>query len=393
MAIQGVVLDSATRAPIAGAAVFVDNAVLSERPASLALLDLSRPPWMHAAHPDEVQIGDVRRQRGTLTSGDGTFSFVAPSRHRFLIAFSTKHEPRIVPVAADGNRVVVWLDRGSRLEGTVVSAQGRALPGVRMYCRPDRAHEEGVFGRSFVTDGSGAFVLDGLTPALYELKGVMRGDRERSVRVRVLPDATARASLDLGLAVEVRVTAHSVIDLAPKKVKLYWRQAESEPIPWSAALGDPVAAGATPRDVAAFSPLTQLFPVEDMAVPPALELHALGYKVLERRLTTAELALGYIEWDAALEPAADAARLALVIRGPDGLQLPANAHEIRVLIRDRPDSNLHVHSRLENELEFPLLIPGRYLIGVQVAGKGEGEVDLDIAAGDSRRMDVNLTSP
>lgn len=391
--IEGVVLDGASRQPISGAAVFVDDEISSERPTSLPLLDLSEPARVLAAHPDHVVIGQGRPTRGALTSADGTFSFVAPTRPTFLVAFSAKHEARIIAVGAAADRLVVRLNRASRLEGTVVSAQGRALPGVRVHCRPDRASEAGVFGRSFVTDAAGAFVLEGLAPVSYDLRGVLRGDRTRSVRVHVPPDATARASLDLGPAVEVRVTVRAVVDLAPERAQLTWSQAAQETLQWSTALGGPVAAGTDPRAVAVFAPLSTVLPVEDLSVPVALELHALGYESLKRIPSPAEIALGYVEWDVTLEPAADASRLVLRLMGADGLQLFASEHEIRVRIINRPDSHFYVGRRREQDLVFPLLIPGHYRIGVQVAGQGEAVVDVEIGEGESRHMDVRLGPP
>jgi len=390
MLVRGVVVDQATDAAIPGAVVFVDAYVTPDRPLQLPLLDLSLPPRQLDSGSNVVRIGSVRDVTGTTTRADGAFALELDRSAHHLVVFAPTHEPQIVPLAADPGPLHVALERGGRLEGAVVSAQGIGLPGVRVYICPLPYDAAARYGRSVVTDPSGRFAVAGLGPGRYEAIAVLDGIEDRSVTATIERDGTEEISLDMGTAIVLRVIVHAELDLVPETVSISWSSPPSaEGRQWSVALEHPVETEPDSRGTVPYALPARVAVVHDQSDLAKLRLAALGYRAVERMVSIGELATGRVEWDVTLERSPDSGRLVVELQDAHGRRVEP-VPRLRMWINERPNTRFHVGYRRGQDLEFPLLIPGTYRITIEVVGRGKGTLDVDLGAGESRRVVVTL---
>ena len=107
----------------------------------------------------------------------------------------------------------------SELRGRAVDQQGGALPGVAVVVTNQ---DNGTF-RETVTGADGAFLLSGMTPGTYEIRGELTGFKRyqaRDVRLEVGRSALVELRLEIGAVAEsVTVTGESpLVDTSSKAI-------------------------------------------------------------------------------------------------------------------------------------------------------------------------------
>jgi hypothetical protein len=191
--IKGVVINTATGQPIAGALVELDagpRPVVKRAPADSPQLE------DQADEPAVTMVPQEPQRMITSTSGSFSFSVFASRGTRLQVSrrgFQSEQETDVARVAVpfgDSRPLTVKLVPPGVIQGRVVNADGEALPGlaveaVRVLVREGRREMRSY--RSGATNDLGEYRLWNLPPASYYVKVV--GRRGTYVRLTGTPQA------------------------------------------------------------------------------------------------------------------------------------------------------------------------------------------------------------
>jgi protocatechuate 3,4-dioxygenase beta subunit len=197
--LEGVIVDAATGAPVAGAQVL---ATASERAGDFLALD-----W------DAFRF--LRELQKTVTGGDGVFRFIEGKPASLLVRATGRRRLFIQPqeraaYALPDGRLRIPLVVGERLRG-VYHQDGRPVQGVDVHLwlegpelpREGRPLPDEAFAR---TDADGKFGWDHLVPGPYIVEVTRKvsarpRDLEIKIRRRVAVEPGVEATVDLGKGV------------------------------------------------------------------------------------------------------------------------------------------------------------------------------------------------
>lgn len=346
LAVHGVVIDGATRQPVAGARI-----VATEPTRTVG------PVW-------SAGLG----QRATSSDSEGRFRIDGVGRGFLdLTASATGAGGARVRNARAGERseLLVLLPMGA-LEGLVVDAAGQPVAGAAVRVEPTGPTLRASTS-TLTTDAEGRFALDAMEPGSW--RALARTDKHAPAWATVQVERDATASVQIRVA-PPRAIFGRVVDERERPLaggRVTWLEHDGETVPDS--LGAAIVA--TPGAGGAFA-----LP----GLPPGrhrIEAWTRGF-VPERF----EITAGRTDADAGDVRLARGLTVRGIVRGPDGRPVA----DARVLV-DRglqpfPGETPETRSEADGRFVLPGLTPGALKIVATADGLGRGSVSAETGAED-----------